>query len=217
MRLFLQPLFCCAILSSIDINIIVKEVFDVKTGIFYHKRTGSPVQIIARAQTKPTYQEVICYQELTEPYDHYVMEKRQFFAEYVRDFEELPLKGQRQIAKRDDLPDKMPRISKGEITDPDSQDEEEKNNQPADMFPKDGQAIRQASVQKMLDFFDADAYEQKIKIFEEFMDTDPEQVMIDNIAVSMDLALEDGVDIVERIRSELRIRCKYEGERGDRL
>ena len=57
--------------------------------LFYHKETGAPVQIIARAQTKPTYQEVICYQELTKPYDHFVMEKRQFFAEYVKEFAEL--------------------------------------------------------------------------------------------------------------------------------
>ena len=56
----------------------------MKAGIFYHKGTGDPVQIIARAQTKPTFQEVICYQELTMPYDHYVMEKTQFFSEYVK-------------------------------------------------------------------------------------------------------------------------------------
>lgn len=72
--------------------------------LFYHKETGAPVQIIARAQTKPTYQEVICYQELTKPYDHFVMEKRQFFAEYVKEFAELPLVGRKQIEKREDLP-----------------------------------------------------------------------------------------------------------------
>ena len=83
--------------------------------LFYHKETGAPVQIIARAQTKPTYQEVICYQELTKPYDHFVMEKRQFFAEYVKEFAELPLVGRKQIEKREDLPNKQPRISKGEI------------------------------------------------------------------------------------------------------
>ena len=85
--------------------------------LFYHKETGAPVQIIARAQTKPTYQEVICYQELTKPYDHFVMEKRQFFAEYVKEFAELPLVGRKQIEKREDLPNKQPRISKGEIMD----------------------------------------------------------------------------------------------------
>ena len=68
--------------------------------LFYHKQTGAPVQIIARAQTKPTYQEVICYQELTKPYDHFVMEKRQFFAEYVKEFAELPLVGRKQIERR---------------------------------------------------------------------------------------------------------------------
>ena len=85
----------------------------MKAGIFFHKRTGEPVQIIARAQTKPTFQEVICYQELTAPYDHFVMEKTQFFSEYVKHFDELPLTGHKQIGKRDDLPDKRPLISKG--------------------------------------------------------------------------------------------------------
>ena len=41
--------------------------------IFYHKRTGEPVQIIVHAQTKPNFQEVICYQELTKPFACYVM------------------------------------------------------------------------------------------------------------------------------------------------
>ena len=85
------------------------------TRIFYHKVTGAPVQIIARAQTKPTFQDVICYQELEKPYEYYVMEKRQFFAEYVKDFVELPLTGKVTIEKKQDLPDKQPLISKGEI------------------------------------------------------------------------------------------------------
>ena len=46
--------------------------------LFYHKETGAPVQIIARAQTKPTYQEVICYQELTKPYDHLLWKSGSF-------------------------------------------------------------------------------------------------------------------------------------------
>ena len=83
--------------------------------IFYHKRTGEPVQIIVHAQTKPNFQEVICYQELTKPFACYVMEKRQFFAEYVKEFTKLPLTGKVPIEKREDLPDKQPRISKGKI------------------------------------------------------------------------------------------------------
>lgn len=168
----------------------------MNSGIFYHKRTGQPVQIIARAQTKPTFQEVICYQELTKPYGHFVMEKRQFFAEYVREFEELPLVERKQISKREDLPDKQPRISKGEVAeDPELQD------------PK---------MKKLIAFFDEDSFKEKSKMFE-MMEDELDNTMLNNIAASLDLPLEEGVNIAALIRSELKIRAKYEGERGDRL
>ena len=168
------------------------------TRIFYHKITGAPVQIIARAQTKPTYQEVICYQELTEPYDHFVMEKRQFFAEYVKEFPELPLTGKMTIEKKQDLPDKQPRISKGEVL----QEEEETQQDP--------------KMAKLLAFLDADTYQKKMKCLEE-MKEDQDEHMLNNIAVSLDLTLEDGVDGYEFIMSELKIREKYESNRGERL
>lgn len=168
------------------------------TRIFYHKITGAPVQIIARAQTKPTYQEVICYQELTEPYDHFVMEKRQFFAEYVKEFPELPLTGKMTIEKKQDLPDKQPRISKGEVL----QEEEETQQDP--------------KMAKLLAFLDADTYQKKMKCLEE-MKEDLDEHMLNNIAVSLDLTLEDGVDGYEFIMSELKIREKYESNRGERL
>lgn len=189
----------------------------MKNAIFYHKRTGQPVQIIARAQTKPTFQEVICYQELTNPYDHYVMEKRQFFAEYVNKFEELPLVGRKQLTKREDLPDKQPRISKGEI----SEEPVTKDNQVDDVVAEDSQNWEEAvqenpQLQKLIEFFDAESFHDKMKLFEK-MEDDLDEHMLNNIAVSLDLPLEDGVDIAELIKSELRIRSRYEGERGDRL
>ncbi len=175
----------------------------MKTGIFYHKETGAPVQIIARAQTKPNYQEVICYQELTKPYEYFVMEKRQFFAEYVREFAELPVMGRKQLPKREDLPDKQPRISKGEIqTKP-----EEESGEGADAVP---------GLDKMIAFFDAETYREKIKIFESMKD-DLDEHMLNNIAVSLDLSIEDGTDGFKRIVAELKMREKYEGKRGDRL
>ena len=155
--------------------------------LFYHKETGAPVQIIARAQTKPTYQEVICYQELTKPYDHFVMEKRQFFAEYVKEFAELPLVGRKQIEKREDLPNKQPRISKGEIM---------------DGGPAEAEKPEEAN--------------EKIRILEEMQDDLTEHIL-NNIAVSLDLSLEDDEDGFERIMAELRMREKYESDRGDRL
>lgn len=167
--------------------IVGKEVFVLKNAIFYHKTTGQPVQIIARAQTKPTFQEVICYQELTSPYEHFVMEQRQFFADYVKKFEELPLVGRKKLEKREDLPDKQPLISKGEVQN-DSQTE------------------------KILEFFDEESFSEKLKLFEK-MEDELDERMLGNIAVSLDLPIEDGVDIAELIKSELQIRGRYEGER----
>ncbi len=165
--------------------------------IFYHKSTGQPVQIIVRAQTKPTYQEVICYQELVEPYEHYVMEKKQFFAEYVREFKDLPLVGRKQIEKKDDLPDKQPRISKGRVTDPAEETEDPR-------------------IQKLITFFDAETYQEKIKLLEEMKD-DMDEFMLNNIAVSLDLPIEGSTDSYEFILSELKIRSKYESDRGERF
>lgn len=162
----------------------------MKTSIFYNKTTGEPVQIITRAQTIPAYQEVVCYQELTKPFDCFVMETRHFFAEYVKDFEELPIQSQQQIEKRQDLPEKQPRISKGEVTDP--------------------------KIQKMVAFFDAETYKEKIRILQEMKD-DLDEHILNNLAVSLDLSIEDGVDGYEFIMSELRIRAKYETARGERF
>lgn len=172
----------------------------MKTGIFYHKRTGKPAQIIARAQTKPTFQEVICYQELTDPYDRYVMEKRQFFAEYVKEFEELSLVGQKQIGKKDDLPDKRPLISKGEVLD----------------TSEEGPEHSDPRIQKLIAFFDADTCSEKAKLLEKMKD-ELDDFMLNNIAVSLDLSIEEGVDGYDLIMSELRIRSKYESNRGERL
>lgn len=176
--------------------------------LFYHKETGAPVQIIARAQTKPTYQEVICYQELTKPYDHFVMEKRQFFAEYVKEFAELPLVGRKQIEKREDLPNKQPRISKGEIMDGGPAEAEKPAEAKEPEVPE--------AIQKMLAFLDAESYHEKIRILEEMQDDLTEHIL-NNIAVSLDLSLEDDEDGFERIMAELRMREKYESNRGDRL
>ncbi len=175
------------------------------TGLFYHKETGAPVQIIARAQTKPTYQEVICYQELSKPYDYYVMEKRQFFAEYVKEFAELPLVGRRQIEKREDLPDRQPRISKGEVM---TAQETEESEQTDD--------TENGAIRKMLAFLDADTYYEKIRILEDMKDELDEHIL-NNLAVSLDLSIEDGMDGYQMILSELKMREKYESDRGVRL
>lgn len=177
--------------------------------IFYNKSTGQPVQIIVRAQTKPTYQEVICYQELVEPYEHYVMEQKQFFAEYVREFEDLPLVGRKQIEKRQDLPDRQPRISKGKVENPsDRESDKEAETSEPQSDEKDPR------IQKLIAFFDAKTYREKIKLLEK-MREELDEFMLNSIAVSLDLSIENGADGYEFILSELKIRSKYESSRGD--
>ena len=41
--------------------------------------------------------------------------------------------------------------------------------------------------------------------------------ILNNMAVSLDLSLEDGVDGYSFLMSELKIRSRFEGKRGDRL
>lgn len=175
----------------------------MKTGIFYHKRTGEPVQIVAQAQTRPTFQRVICYQELTAPYEHFVMEQREFFAEYVKEFEQLPLGGQKQIEKREDLPDKQPRISKGVVQSDVGEDDVEKENGGED-----------DSTKKLLAFFDAPTYREKMKILEA-MKNDLDERMLNNLAASLDLTIEENMDGYQLIMSELQIRSKYEMDRRE--
>ncbi len=213
----------------------------MKAAIFFHKSTGQPVQIIARAQTKPTFQEVICYQELTDPYDYYVMERRQFFSEYVREFEDLPLVGHKQIGKRDELPNKQPRISKGEVTPPEEAAAMSDKAATAATAAKAADAADAATaakaagavdadttvkaadeetsdprMEKLLAFFDAETCKEKMKLLEKMKD-ELDDFMLNNIAVSMDLSIEDGADGYEFIMSELRIRSRYESRRGDRF
>ena len=49
----------------------------------------------------------------------------------------------------------------------------------------------------------------------ENMKDDLDEHMINNIAVSLDLSIENGMDAYQTILSELKIREKYESDRGE--
>lgn len=134
--------------------------------------------------------------------------KTAVFAEYVKEFAELPLVGRKQIEKREDLPNKQPRISKGEIMDGGPAEAEKPEEAKEPEVPE--------AIQKMLAFLDAESCHEKIRILEEMQDDLTEHIL-NNIAVSLDLSLEDDEDGFERIMAELRMREKYESDRGDRL
>lgn len=67
---------------------------------------------------------------------------------------------------------------------------------------------------KLLAFLDAGTYRQKMICLENMKD-DLDEHMINNIAVSLDLSIEDGMDAYQTILSELKIREKYESDRGE--
>lgn len=113
-----------------------------------------------------------------------------------------------QIEKREDLPNKQPRISKGEIMDDEPAEAEKPEEAKEPEVPE--------AIQKMLAFLDAESCHEKIRILEEMQDDLTEHIL-NNIAVSLDLSLEDDEDGFERIMAELRMREKYESNRGDRL
>lgn len=71
-------------------------------------------------------------------------------------------------------------------------------------------------IQKMLAFLDADSSHEKIRILEEMRD-DLDDHILNNLAVSLDLSLEDDVDGYQVILSELQMRERFESNRGDRL
>lgn len=75
---------------------------------------------------------------------------------------------------------------------------------------------KDSSMDKLLLFLDAETYREKIQILEE-MKEDLNEHLLNNMAVSLDLSIEDGMDGYALIMSELKIRSRFEGKRGERL
>ncbi len=189
--------------------------------VMFDKKTGMPVQVIAQAQTKPNYQDVICYQELTSPFEYFVMERREFSATFVRGFDEIEAKDQTvKIDKRRDLPDKkaMRQARKKEKMDKAGSPDPIEMEGPIGMGgpigmsgPIDAAEPEDEMTARMMDFFDARTYADRIQIFEEMKEAN--EHILTNIAVSMEIPLEEGAaneDSYNRIMSELQLRKKYE-------
>lgn len=68
-------------------------------------------------------------------------------------------------------------------------------------------------VSNLIRFLDADTYGEKIKILEGMKD-ELNDHLLNNMAVSLDLSMEDGVDGYSFLMSELKIRSRFEGNRG---
>ena len=162
--------------------------------IFYHKRTGDPVQLVAKARTKPVYQSVICYQELKEPFEYYVVSELQFYEDYVKEFDQLELKENKLIEKRPDLPDKIKKIEEKDVI---------------ILEDKNSESNSDPRIRLLNKFFDAKTYKEKLNIFKD-MQEKLDEFMLNNIAVSLDLPVDDKVDMIQLIMSELELKAKYE-------
>ena len=127
--------------------------------IYYSKKTGEPVQVVAKCSILPDEIPGICFQQMSGE-----------FACYVWDVEE------------------------------------ETETEPK---PKE-------EISDLVRFLDADTYREKMKILESMKD-DLNEHILNNMAVSLDLSLEDGVDGYSFLMSELKIRSRFEGKRGERL
>lgn len=139
--------------------------------IFYSKKTGAPVQVIATCNILPDEIPGVCFQQMTGEFACFVWDVEHFKANYQKEKVEKP-------------EEKVPE-QKEEISD-------------------------------LVRFLDADTYREKMKILESMKD-DLNEHILNNMAVSLDLSLEDGVDGYSFLMSELKIRSRFEGKRGERL
>ena len=141
--------------------------------IYYSKKTGEPVQVVAKCSILPDEIPGICFQQMSGEFACSVWDVEHFKANYQK--EKVQIKEETEIEPK----------PKEEISD-------------------------------LVRFLDADTYREKMKILESMKD-DLNEHILNNMAVSLDLSLEDGVDGYSFLMSELKIRSRFEGKRGERL
>ncbi len=177
---------------------MLKDIYD-------SRGSGRAVQVISECYILPEGTEAVCYQEMSGDYLVYVLEKQQFHRNYSK------RDGSRdeilEIASRN-TGEKLQKEAKGKEIGEDGRGAGRKDRR------EERQEDQQMS--GLIRFLDADTYREKIKILEDMKDRLDDH-MLNNMAVSLDLSLEDGVDGYAYIMSELKIRSRFEGKRGERL
>lgn len=156
--------------------------------IFYSRKSNKAVQIITQCKMLPAGEEAVCYQELTGNFQVYVMKKEMFYETFC---ERQPRTAEERAVKQ------AVRNAEDEV-------HGEK---------KDSRENDDSEVSGLIRFLDADTYREKSKILEGMKDELNEHIL-NNMAVSLDLSIEDGVDGYSFLMSELRIRSRFEGKRS---
>lgn len=202
--------------------------------IYYSRRSNKAVQVIAQCRMLPEGTEAVCFQEMSGNYDVFVLGKEHFARIFSKRKGEgyLPEEDIETNRIQEEVVPKIQGKSDGEsstviqlgesVHEPGPEEEDSPQNE--DMLPEDRENIGEkdaaelygGDVPAIIRFLDADTYEEKMKVLEERKDELDEHTL-NNMAVSLDLSLEDGIDAYSLLMSELRIRSRYEGKRGDRL
>lgn len=166
--------------------------------IYYSRTTGKKVQLVVRATAVASLQEVVCYQELYDEYEFFVMSADEFRKQFTKKFPGLPEKDYPELERRGEITEKIRRI-------------EAKEGCGKDGDPK---ADKEQADEDLMRFLDAETYREKIEILEDMESNNKlDERMLNNIAVCLDLSLETDRDGYEFIMSELVMRKRYEKER----
>lgn len=162
--------------------------------IYYSRKSDRPVQVIARCRILPDGTDAICFQEMGGEFSVFVLASKQFDKVFYK-------------RKKDGQEKNEPELLNAKDRMLQSQERIKLEEPPAE---------EEATVPGLIRFLDADTYQKKIKILEEMKDELDDHIL-NNMAVSLDLSIDDGVDGYAFIMSELKIRSRFEGKRGDRL
>lgn len=207
--------------------------------IYYSRRSNKAVQVIAQCRMLPEGTEVVCFQEMSGNYDVFVLGKEHFSRIFSKrkgdgylpeedietshiEEEEIPKIQERSAPDRNSVIELGQSVDEPEPEEEDSPEDEDTVQPEAmvepgeDLEDDDAAGAEDDDAPAIIRFLDADTYEEKMKVLEKMKDELDEHTL-NNMAVSLDLSLEDGIDAYSLVMSELRIRSRYEGKRGDRL
>ena len=171
--------------------------------IYYSRKSNKAIQVISQCRILPDGTKAVCFQELSDDYEVFVMAAEHFARLFYRREQEGAL--QREIGRNGIQMETIGQNVSQEM----GEDRGGRNDQ--NINPE-----IEEKVPGIIRFLDAETYKQKIKILEEMRD-DLDDRTLNNMAVSLDLSIEDGVDGYSLLMSELRIRSRFEGKRGERL
>lgn len=170
-----------------------------KAGEFYRHFKNNLYQIVAVATHSETKEQLVIYQALYGDYGVYARPLSMFLSEV--DHEKYPLVQQKYRFERVELQKEQKEPERQDITE--AVDIEQQIEPQTD--------LEEQPDPKLLEFLDADTFDEKYNVLVSMRDCITDK-LIDDIAVVMDVVIEDG-DLMKRyddLRQAVRTRQRYE-------